>query len=48
MRKSTTDYVFPLGNGAISWPSKKQLPTTLSTLEAKYKTGVGGTCEAIL
>ena len=35
-RKSTSDYAFILGSGAISWSSKKQLIVTLSTVEAKY------------
>ena len=35
-RKSTLGYVFLLSRGSISWSSKKQTCTTLSTMEAKY------------
>ncbi|MCI44211.1 hypothetical protein A2U01_0065450, partial [Trifolium medium] len=35
-RKSTSGYVFKLGNGAISWSSKKQPIVTLSTTEAEF------------
>ena len=34
--KSTLGYVFLLNCGVISWSSKKQTCTTLSTMEAKY------------
>ena len=35
-RKSTSTYVFSIGFGAISWASKKQLTTALSTIEDEY------------
>ena len=35
-RRSTMGYVFFLGEGAISWSSKRQPTIALSTLEAKY------------
>ncbi|XP_047309787.1 uncharacterized mitochondrial protein AtMg00810-like [Impatiens glandulifera] len=35
-RKSTSGYVFLLGNSAFTWLSKKQLVVTLSTCEAEY------------
>ena len=34
-RKSTTDYVFKLGGGTISWKSQKQTCVLLSTAEAE-------------
>ena len=35
-RKSTSDYVFLLSDGAVSWSSKKQLIVTLSTTEEEF------------
>ena len=35
-RKSTSGFIFLLGNGAISWGSKNQACVALSTTEAKY------------
>jgi len=35
-RRSTTGYVFMLGQGAISWNSKRQPTIALSTVEAEY------------
>ncbi|XP_057745412.1 secreted RxLR effector protein 161-like [Arachis stenosperma] len=35
-RKSTSEFVFHLGSGAISWSSKKQPVVALSTVEAEY------------
>ena len=35
-RKSTSYYVFVLGNGAITWCSKKQTCIALSTMEGEF------------
>ena len=35
-RKSTSGYVFLLGNRAISWGSKKQTYVVLSTMEVEF------------
>jgi len=35
-RKSIFGYLLNLGSGAISWASKKQLATALSTIEVEY------------
>jgi hypothetical protein len=35
-RKSTSGYMFSLGNGIFSWSSKKQQVVALSTAEAEY------------
>jgi len=35
-RKSTSEYVFLLNNGVISWSNKKQSCIALSTMEAKF------------
>jgi hypothetical protein len=46
-RRSTTGYVFMLGNGAISWNSKRQPTIALSTTEAEYMATSQGIKEAI-
>lgn len=46
-RKSTTGYIFKLSGGAISWLSKKQQTTALSTAEAEYMAMSTTTQEAI-
>ena len=46
-RKSTTCYVFFLGNRVFSWSSKKQPIITLSTCEAEYVTASSRVCHII-
>eukprot|EP00253_Pinus_taeda_P010042 PITA_10042 len=46
-RKSTSDYVFHMGSGAISWASKKQPIVALSTAEAEYVAATVATCQAV-
>lgn len=43
-RKSVSGYVFKLGNGAVSWRSKKQATTALSTTDAEY-VALSGCCQ---
>ncbi|XP_014624146.1 secreted RxLR effector protein 161-like [Glycine max] len=45
-RKSTSGYVFVLGNKAISWASKKQTTVALSSAEAEYMAATSAACEA--
>jgi hypothetical protein len=46
-RKSTGAYVFTIGDGAVSWASKKQPVVALSTLEAEYMAMTQAAKEAI-
>ena len=46
-RRSTTGYVFILGNAAISWSCKRQKTVALSSCEAEYMALSEGTKEAI-
>eukprot|EP00253_Pinus_taeda_P002569 PITA_02569 len=46
-RKSTAEYVFSLGSGAVTWTSKKQQAVALSSTEAEYRGAVKASCEAI-
>jgi hypothetical protein len=46
-RKSTSGYVFKLGNGIISWSSKKQPIVTLSTTEAEFVAAASCACQGI-
>lgn len=45
--KSTTGYLFQLGGAAITWQSKKQTCTALSTAEAEYVALAGAAQEAV-
>ncbi|KAJ8899855.1 hypothetical protein K2173_019558 [Erythroxylum novogranatense] len=45
-RKSTSGSVFSLGSGAISWSSKKQATTALSSSEAEYVAASSAACQA--
>ncbi|GAU51565.1 hypothetical protein TSUD_244720 [Trifolium subterraneum] len=46
-RKSTSEYVFTLGESAISWSSKKQPVVTLSTTEAEFVSAALCACQCI-
>ncbi|CAL1381539.1 unnamed protein product [Linum trigynum] len=46
-RKSTTGFVFFLGDKAFTWSSKKQAIVTLSTCEAEYVAATSCACHAI-
>ncbi|XP_034681024.1 secreted RxLR effector protein 161-like [Vitis riparia] len=46
-RKSTFEYVFMMGIGAISWSSKKQPIVTLSFTEAEFVVATACACQAI-
>lgn len=46
-RRSTTGYLFSLGNAAFTWCSKKQPIVTLSTCEAEYVAAAACVCHAI-
>ena len=46
-RRSTTGYVFFIGQGAISWNSKRQPTVALSTTEAEYMATTQSAKEAI-
>ena len=45
-KKSTTEYVFLVADGAITWSSKKQIATVLSSIEAEYVALSESACEA--
>jgi len=46
-RKSTSGYVFKFNDAAISWCTKKQPVTALSSCEAEYIAGTFATCQAL-
>ncbi|KAE8732360.1 phytosulfokine receptor 1-like [Hibiscus syriacus] len=45
-RKSNSGYVFSMGSGAITWSSKKQGVTELSTSEVEYVAATSSACQA--
>ena len=46
-RRSTSGYVYTIAGGAVSWSSKKQSTTAVSTQEAEYVAIEHGSKEAI-
>ena len=46
-RRNTTDYVFTLGSGAVSWVSRLQKIVTLSMTEAEYVATIE-TCKKLI
>ena len=46
-RKSTTGFVFYMGDTTFTWTSKKQSIVTLSTCEAEYIVATSGVCHAM-
>ncbi|PKA50942.1 Retrovirus-related Pol polyprotein from transposon TNT 1-94 [Apostasia shenzhenica] len=46
-RKSISASVFSLGSGAVTWSSKKQATTALSSSEAEYVAATSAACQAI-
>ncbi|XP_046393582.1 secreted RxLR effector protein 161-like [Ischnura elegans] len=46
-RKSTSAYIFKLGNSAISWSSRKQSSVALSTTEAEYVSAASASQEDV-
>ncbi|XP_073525171.1 uncharacterized protein [Phyllobates terribilis] len=45
--KSTSGYLFKLGESSISWPSRKQVSVTLSITEEKYVSAAHSSQEVI-
>jgi len=45
--RSVSTNVFTLGSGVVTWSSKKQATTTLSTSEAEYIAATSAACQAI-
>jgi chaperone required for assembly of F1-ATPase len=46
-RKSTTGFVFYMGDTTFTWTSKKQPIVTLSTCEAEYVAATSSVCHAV-
>jgi hypothetical protein len=46
-RRSVSANVFTLGSGVVTWSSKKQATTALSTTEAEYIAAASAACQAV-
>jgi len=46
-QKSTSDFIFMMARGAISWKSVKQTLTATSTMEAEYVACYEATCQVV-
>jgi Reverse transcriptase (RNA-dependent DNA polymerase) len=46
-KKSTSGYLFTIGNTPVSWNTKKQPTVALSTAEAEYTAVSSATCQAV-
>nr|CAD1832705.1 unnamed protein product [Ananas comosus var. bracteatus] len=46
-RKSTSGWIFNFGSGAVTWASKKQATTALSSSEAEYIAATSAACQAV-
>ena len=46
-KKSTSDFVFQLGNKVVSWSWRKQATVALSSAEAECIAATSATCEAV-
>jgi len=46
-RRSTSGFMFSFGSGAVSWSSKKQPTSTLSSMEAEYRGATIVACEVV-